>query len=207
MDLFLRYLWENPRLFFSAAVIVCFSICCHEFMHAFAALKFGDDTAANRGHLTLNPLRQMGVVSLIMFCLVGIAWGQVPVDLRKLRGRFAPALVALAGPLTNLVIGFLFLAGAFLLVRNFGESFALQMLCYGGILNYLLFILNLLPIPGLDGGAVVQNFLPQLNWDRAEWSKGVLFFLILALFAGFDYLWGAAEFLAQQTLSLLARVF
>ncbi len=207
MDLFLRYLWEDPRLFFSAAVIVCFSICCHEFMHAFVALKLGDDTAANQGHLTLNPLRQMGVVSLIMFCLVGIAWGQVPVDWRKLRGRFAPALVALAGPLTNLILGFLFLAGVFALAGKFGESFAVQMLCYGGILNYLLFLLNLLPIPGLDGGTVVQNLLPQLNWNRAEWSKGILFFLIVALFAGFDYLWSAAEFLAGQTLNLLAWVF
>ncbi len=207
MSPFICKLFEDPRWFCAAALIVCFSISCHEYMHALVALKFGDDTAAEHGHLTLNPLRQMGVFSLIMLCLVGIAWGQVPVDYRKMRGRYAPSAVAAAGPLTNLVLGFLFLAGAFVLGKHSGESFALQMLCYGGVLNYLLCILNFLPLPGFDGGAIVQNLLPRLNWDRAEWVRGLSIILLLALFAGFDYLWKAALFFAEHTFELFQMIY
>ena len=64
--MFIRYMWLDPRLFFSAVLIVVFSVCCHEFMHAFVALRMGDDTAARRGHLTLNPFKQMGWLSLLM---------------------------------------------------------------------------------------------------------------------------------------------
>ena len=108
MNLFITYLWRDPRLFFTVGIIVVFSICVHEFMHAFAALKAGDDTAAERGHLTLNPFKQMGLFSLLLFCLFGLAWGRVPVDPAKMRGRFAPALVAFAGPFANMMLSLFF---------------------------------------------------------------------------------------------------
>ena len=72
--LFITNLWRDPYFFFGAAFLVVFSICCHEFMHAWVAMKEGDCTAADAGHLTLNPLKQMGWFSLLLFAFLGIAW-------------------------------------------------------------------------------------------------------------------------------------
>lgn len=79
MNLFITQLFEDPQRFFIWLLVVIFSICCHEFMHAWAALKQGDPTAADEGHLTLNPMKQMGPFSLVMLAVCGIAWGRVPV--------------------------------------------------------------------------------------------------------------------------------
>jgi Zn-dependent protease len=58
--MFIKLLFSDPRLFLSLALVVIFSICVHEFMHAYIALKNGDPTAADAGHLTVNPFKQMG---------------------------------------------------------------------------------------------------------------------------------------------------
>ena len=71
MDIFLFSAFKDTRMFLMITLVVVFSICLHEFFHAWTALKFGDTTAADRGHLTLNPLRQMGPMSIIMFLLLG----------------------------------------------------------------------------------------------------------------------------------------
>lgn len=101
MNLFITQLFEDPQRFFIWLLVVIFSICCHEFMHAWAALKQGDPTAADEGHLTLNPMKQMGPFSLVMLAVCGIAWGRVPVRPWQMRHRHSDALVSLAGPATN----------------------------------------------------------------------------------------------------------
>ena len=121
MGLFITKLWTAPQEFFLIALIVVFSICLHEYCHARCALLMGDPTAADRGHLTLNPFRQMGLFSLVMFLVAGIAWGMVPVDPEKARSRYpwGPAAIALAGPAANfalalagwLLFGFFGIAG------------------------------------------------------------------------------------------------
>ena len=112
MNLFITQLFEDPQRFFIWLLVVIFSICCHEFMHAWAALKQGDPTAADEGHLTLNPMKQMGPFSLVMLAVCGIAWGRVPVRPWQMRHRHSDALVSLAGPATNfglfLIFGILF---------------------------------------------------------------------------------------------------
>ena len=78
----------------------------------------GDSTAADQGHLTLNPLKQMGMFSLIMLLVAGITWGQVPVNPNMMRRRYSHALVAAAGPLTNIALFFIFCVLAFV-AHNF----------------------------------------------------------------------------------------
>ncbi|MCO5045505.1 MAG: hypothetical protein M9935_09575 [Kiritimatiellae bacterium] len=85
MSFFISRIAEDPFYVVSWIVIVTFSICVHEFAHAWMALRLGDDTAAREGHLSLNPLIQMGWMSLMLLALFGIAWGSVPVDPRRLR--------------------------------------------------------------------------------------------------------------------------
>jgi len=188
--LFINLLWEDPWTFFTVAFLVILSVCCHEFMHAWTALRFGDPTAAEEGHLTFNPIRQMGMISILTFCVFGLAWGKVPVNVSRLKGRFAPALVAASGPLTNLLLAQLFVILGVTLYRWCGISdFSGTMLLYGCVLNWILFLLNALPIPGLDGWAVLIHFHPALEQKKSsEWVGGISFMLIVLLMFGFPRL-------------------
>ena len=104
MRFFIQYAWERPDFFFPWMLLVIFSICLHEFMHAYTALKLGDDTAARTGHLTLNPFKQMGIFSLIMLAMIGICWGAVPVNRNNFQKKYASALVSAVGPFTNFAL-------------------------------------------------------------------------------------------------------
>jgi Zn-dependent protease len=146
----------------------------HEASHGLAARRFGDTTAEMLGRLTLNPLKHIDpvgtvLVPLIMLVLPGsfiFGWAKpVPVNTRNLRHpKSDMAWVAAAGPAANLTMA----VGWALLVRlafalGTGNPFAWPMLYMGvaGIfINSVLFLLNLLPLPPLDGGRVVMGLLP-----------------------------------------------
>ena len=106
MPIFLSLAKNNPTAFILIVVTLVFSISLHEYFHARCALWMGDSTAADAGHLTLNPFRQMGWISLVMLLVAGIAWGAVPVDPVRLRSRhsWGPLATALAGPAANLLL-------------------------------------------------------------------------------------------------------
>ena len=192
MDIFLFLAYKDTKMFLMITLVVVFSICLHEFFHAWTALQFGDTTAADRGHLTLNPLKQMGPMSIIMFLFLGFAWGAVPVNPAVLRAknRHAPAIVALAGPATNFglfLIGFFFFG--FLqtripyLIENEAAGEAIILLFFLlGLYNCFLCIFNLLPIPGLDGWGALTEYVPRLKNVHSEFAKGVTIFLIFLLF-------------------------
>lgn len=208
MHLFISYLWENPRLFFSIAILVVISVVCHEFMHAWVALKCGDSTAADAGHLTFNPLKQMGWFSLIMLAVLGMAWGQIPVDPARMRRRFDPALVAAAGPLTNLVLALFFVILTYICVKaGIGDDFAKSIIFYAAKLNLVLMIFNLLPIPGLDGFAILATLQPKIFQSSSEVMKGAFFMLIALVFIFIRYLFIVAENLAAAGLLLLQTFF
>ena len=201
--MFIRYLWSDPRLFFTALLIVVFSVSCHEFMHAFVALRMGDDTAARRGHLTLNPLKQMGWLSLVMLLFLGIAWGQVPVTPANFRSRSGRVLTSLAGPLTNLVLWLLFTVGAFACFKLEVGEFAVGMLTYGAVMNLVLFAFNLLPVPGLDGFSVIGELFPELLRSDSEAVKGAFFILVVLVFVFIDKLFELARVATAFVLLLL----
>jgi Zn-dependent protease len=205
--MFFRYLWQNPRFFAAAVFLVVFSVCCHEFMHALVALKFGDDTAARRGHLTLNPFKQMGWLSLVMLLFIGIAWGQVPVNPLNFRSRAGRVLTSLAGPLTNLGLWAIFAVLSYICFKVNGEEhFACNMLVYGAIMNFALFVFNLLPIPGLDGFNVLTEFFPRLTRRNSELAKGAFLVLMALLFAFADRLFDAAKIVTALLLLALEKV-
>ncbi len=83
--MFIQTLITEPIHFFRIVVIVIFSITFHELAHGWAAMSQGDNTPQQTGHLTLNPVVHMGKESLIFLCLMGIAWGQMPVNPSKFR--------------------------------------------------------------------------------------------------------------------------
>ena len=155
----------DPERFLGYALAFIIGTTIHEFMHAYSAHLLGDDTAKDQGRVTLNPIAHFDPFGFIMGLLLalglfGIAWGRpVPVNPGNLRwGRRGMAIVAVAGPLSNLVF-----ASVLLIPFKLGESLlpeqALGVLFYAIQMNLLLFCFNLIPIPPLDGFNILVGLL------------------------------------------------
>lgn len=163
---------------FSIAFIPAFlGIILHEMGHGYMALRQGDYTAKLMGRLTLNPIAHIDPVGLLMFVLTSLSgsfvfgWAKpVPVNVRNFRNpRHGLMLVALAGPLTNVLLAVLFglllkLTITFFPIMAYQDSstyiFVLSVLQMGIIINLGLALFNLFPVPPLDGSKVVSYFLP-----------------------------------------------
>jgi Zn-dependent protease len=147
----------GPILLVSWIFWVIFSITLHELAHGWAALWQGDDTPRVMQRMTANPIVHMGPMSLIVFAILGIAWGLMPVDPSKFRWRRRGRIVvAAAGPAMNIALAVVTLTAAGIW-QSFGPGTQpLQdnigtFLFTGGWLNLALAIFNLLPLPPLDG--------------------------------------------------------
>ena len=208
MHLFINYLWEDPQLFFMWLLIVVFAICCHEYMHARIALWQGDSTAADQGHLTLNPLRQMGLMSLIMLAVVGLAWGQVPVNPSRMRHKYSDALVSFAGPATNFVLGIIFCFVVALIVIIFGgqdpastggeiSNNAIRFFQMGAMLNFVLFTLNMIPVPPFDGWHIASSFFPKLKTSNSQTLSFVALVILLLIFKYGHYLFFVGRLMSE----------
>ncbi len=198
----LELLSTSPNLYFMWVTIVVFSVCCHEYAHAQVALWQGDSTAADNGHLTLNPLKQMGWLSLILLFLVGLAWGAVPVNPSRMRHRYSSALVSSAGPLMNLLLftGFTVLAA---FAHNMNMDGAVRLFMLGSCINIVLFIFNMLPVPILDGYTVFSFLFPKINMVNPELKNGLTFLLVIILFCSFNQLWRFGFWITGQSVDAL----
>lgn len=155
-------------------ISLLFSLCIHEAAHAAMGTLCGDDTARLKGRLTLNPLSHIdpiGTVLLPGFLILsgsGLLFGwakPVPFDPSRLNNiRRDPVLIALAGPASNLFLAFLFISLTRLISITIGlESLPpglLQFFFMTILLNFILVIFNLIPVPPLDGHYVLDYFLP-----------------------------------------------
>jgi len=177
----IELLSTNPVYYVSWLASVILSVTLHELGHVFAALRQGDDTPRLLGRVTLDPVVHMGIPSLVMAALIGIAWGVTPTNPNAFRGRHGRAYVAFAGPLVNLVLAFLALTTLALLLRDkppFNNFH--QFLLILGTLNLILFAFNMLPIPPLDGATVVGDFSPR--FDRLRYVPEAQPWFLAALF-------------------------
>lgn len=165
-----HYITEG-RIYFFAALFP--SIILHEVSHGAVALVFGDDTAKRAGRLTLNPIPHIdpwGSIALpaILVATTGAAFGYarpVPVNPRRMRSpRNHNVLVALAGPGTNIVLAVA--AAAALRVVGLRDAGLQRFLFSLGFANVILAAFNLLPLPPLDGSAVIERLLPVKWWPR-----------------------------------------
>lgn len=156
-------------------VIVAASLLCitfHETSHGLVAYWLGDDTAKRMGRLTLNPLRHVDIMGLIVMAVAKFGWAKpVPINMRRFKNpKFGMALTALSGPLSNVLLAFLALLvrGPVVLLYYREENaiileYAVVFLEYVAILSTGLAVFNLFPIPPLDGSKIVAAVLPQ-NW-------------------------------------------
>ena len=178
------------------------AICLHEYFHAQVALWCGDPTAAMQGHLTLNPLKQMGLMSVIMFLMIGIAWGGVPVNPYNLtrRGRI---LTAIAGPTMNFVLFVLaILTYPLLAVYTSVPPLLVTYIFTVGVYNLILCIFNLLPVPGLDGWVILSQFV-KLKKINSEFFKGCMVLLIFGMLMLFPYIAGFAAVVMELPVHFL----
>lgn len=166
-------------------------ITLHEAAHAYSAYRLGDDTAYRQGRVTLNPLKHLDPTGSIMLLLAGFGWGRpTPVVPAKLKGGvLGPVSVALAGPVSNLLI--VLVCAALFRIPAFQtpESPIYWLIVGVAFVNALLLVLNLIPIPPLDGSKVIFPFLPPaLNgFVRFMNQYGpyiLLGLILLAIFGG-----------------------
>jgi len=191
--MFVTLLRDNPEFYIAWVVVVAFSICMHEFAHAWMASRQGDHTAREHGYMSLNPLRVMGPTALICLALFGIAWGSVPVDPRRMRTSRSHALVALAGPAANLLLAAVGAGVAWpaALAANQPAYFVAGIALRA---NTFLLLFNLLPVPILDGWEVWSWIFPPLRRIPAQQARqaGMIILLIVLLSGLFQYVWDAA---------------
>jgi len=165
--------------------LVCITL--HELAHGFVAYLMGDTTAKDAGRLTLNPIKHIDIMGLIMMIVFRFGWAKpVPVNSSNFRNRRAGIVtVSLAGPLSNFVTG-LICCILFYMISFFtqGESalsrFALTILIQSVYMNVGLMIFNLIPIPPLDGSKILLEFLPY-RWQYKIYAYERYFGLILIL--------------------------
>lgn len=189
----------NPDRLITLAILFLTSMPIHEWAHAWAAHQLGDDTAALRGRLTLNPLAHLDPIGTLSLVFFGFGWGRpVPVSPYRLRGnrRASWALVSVAGPFSNLVLAMLaaipFRLGWLSLYERSGSVISLEGILLDFVLiNLSLMLFNLIPIPPLDGSRVLAWLLPS-RWasalEQMERIGGAGLMLVLYLLSRFGIL-------------------
>ncbi len=173
-----------------AASLLCITV--HETCHGLAAYWLGDPTAKRAGRLTLNPIRHIDLMGLLMMALVRFGWAKpVPVDMRYFKNpRAGMAVTAAAGPASNVLLAFLALLLRSVLAYfclRWPESAVLEYLLlftwYVALISAGLAVFNLFPVPPLDGSKVLFSFLPDrayLTLMRYE-RYGMLALMVLLL--------------------------
>jgi len=162
-------------------ITLVFAFTLHEFMHAWMASVFGDDTAKNQGRVTLNPLKHLDVFGTILIFIAGIGWAK-PVPVNRLyfsTRRVQSMIVSVVGPLSNFLLAFVgFTVWYFTPVNASLEEFLNIFVS----LNVVLGVFNLLPLPPLDGYRIVSSLLPlniQMKLIPLEVYGSLLFLVVM----------------------------
>jgi len=181
----------------AAIVASVFLVFCvipiHEFSHAYAAYKMGDNTPKAAGGLTLNPMAHIDPMGAILIALIGFGWGKpTPINPNNFKNRkLGIAVTSAAGPLSNILFGWLFLflyvcCTQISAIDNTRLQLFLEMFFYyAGEISIYLAVLNLLPIPPFDGYGIVEGLLPRnaYYWVRNN-QQIISIVIIVLLFTG-----------------------
>lgn len=202
MNWLLNYIFGIVYKIMYYAPLLIISITVHEFAHAKTAQKLGDPTAAIAGRVSLNPLRHLDPVGSLCMLLFGFGWGKpVPVAVLNFKNpKRGSALVALAGPVSNLIMACVwgFLLGALYPILPYG-GYVHELLVIAVQLNCVLCVFNLLPITPLDGSRILALLLPdQIYYKMLRYER--VFFIILVVLMLLNILNPVIQFLADGLL-------
>ena len=181
-----------PQVLIILAFCLIFALTFHEFGHAYTAHLCGDDTAKAAGRMTLNPLVHLDLFGSLMVLIVGFGYARpVPVNPNNYRVRNADFYIASAGPLMNLLLGIIaaFLYGvlaqnSITILAGVPMLFLLKLFI---IINFNLFLFNLIPLGPLDGNSVFPHFLPAnlrirfQHWNFRYGSYALIGLVLLSI--------------------------
>ncbi|MBW7883449.1 MAG: site-2 protease family protein [Caldilineaceae bacterium] len=187
--------YTNPAWILGTGAIILLALPVHEFAHAFMAVRLGDSTPRQQGRYTLNPLAHIDPIGALLIFLVGFGWAK-PVQWNPrnitVDRRLGAILVAVAGPISNLLLAVISLiiirllgvtvtAGLFGVVQ---QSLLASFLYTFATINVLLFVFNMVPIPPLDGSHVLFALLPGAGQTyMALMRYGTLILLLIVFLA------------------------
>lgn len=179
--------------------VILFSLSFHEAAHGFIAYKFGDPTAKNLGRLTLNPLKHLDPIGALCMLIFGYGWAKpVPIITRNFNNpRKGMALTAIAGPISNLILGVistvLYVVMGMVYYKSAGVVSETALLVIdivwllfyvSAFLNFALMAFNLIPVPPFDGSRFFYYFLPQkLYFGVMKYERTIMIVVLVGFLA------------------------
>ena len=214
--------WSYLVTVVTAIIPALLCITLHELSHGYVAYLLGDNTAKNAGRLTLNPLKHIDIMGLVMMVVFKVGWAKpVPVNMYNFKNpKRGMAITALAGPISNLLIGvvFLFFYGLLYSALADGSSFQKEILDMVEVTAYLsvgLAVFNIIPIPPLDGSKVLFSALSDDTYYKLMRYEqfGMIALLVLVatgvlgkpLNTAISYVFNKMFFIAQFGYDIVAR--
>lgn len=176
----------------SSLAVVFITLPIHEWAHGFVSTKLGDPTPRYQGRLTLNPMAHFDLMGALGILLLGIGWAKpVQVNARYYKNpKWGMALVALAGPVSNVILAFLVLLIGNILLFTGLTSIAIveqayYFLFYIATISVSLAVFNLIPIPPFDGSRVLFVFLPQKYYFKImQYERYIFIGIFILVFSG-----------------------